>query len=180
MRKGYRAEKARTIDDLEGKFKLSSASLVADYRGLNVAKVTSLRRRLSKENIEFRVIKNTLARIALERLGLDEANAFFEGPSAVAFSHEDPTTAAKILLEFARENKEFQVKGGVIEGRVVGSSDVKTLSELPSREVLLGRVIGGAAAPLTGFVSLLQAPLRNLVYVLSAVHDKMEGSPSGA
>lgn len=174
VRKRNKEEKAQAINELQEKLKTAKACIVTDYRGLNVARITTLRRRLTQDGVEFKVVKNTLARIALDRLGVQEAGAFFEGPSAAAFAFEDPVVAARALLDFARDNKELEIKGGLVEGRVIGAKDVRTLSELPPREILLARVIGNAAAPLTGFVSLLQAPLRNLVYVLSQVREKME------
>lgn len=180
MRKGNKEQKAKTIDELEEKFKTAKGCIVTNYRGLNVARITRLRRRLAQDGVEFKVVKNTLARIALDRLGLKEAHVFFEGPSAAAFAFKDPVVAAKAILDFARDNKELEVKGAMVEGKVIEARDVRVLSELPPREILLARVVGHAAAPLTGFVSLLQAPLRNLVYVLSQVHNKMEAKHQSA
>lgn len=99
-----------------------------------------------------------------------------QGPTAIAFGLEDPVAPAKVLMDFAKKNKNFEIKGGLIEGKVVGFAGVKTLADLPSREVLLSQVLAGFNAPLTNLCSVLQGPMRKLVYALRAVQEQKEAS----
>lgn len=160
------------VQELKTKLETAKISVLADYRGLNVAQDTELRRRLREAGVEYRVVKNTLTRLAANQLGLQELDAYLEGPTAIAFSVEDPVAPAKVLAEFAKTNKALEIKAGILEGKIIDINGVRALAELPSREVLLSKVLGGMQAPLYGFANVLQGNLRNLVYVLEAVREK--------
>ena len=163
-------EKSLLVSEIKEKFQRSSGVVLADYRGLTVAQVTQLRARLRKAGVEYRVLKNTLVRRAADEIGVAGLESFLKGPTALAFS-EDPVAPAKILLDFAKENKlkSFQIKAGVLEGRVIGAEGVKALADLPSREVLLAMVLRGMQAPLTGMANVLQGPIRKMGYALEEV-----------
>lgn len=158
------AEKQLAVSEVTEKLKSSSCTIVTDYRGLNVAQVTQLRKSLREAGIEFTVLKNTLARRATASAELSELDEFLTGPTAIAFSKDDVVAPAKILTEFAKKNDKLNVKAGVVEGRVVGFDQIKALADLPSREGLLSMLL-----------SVLQAPVRNFALAVKAVAEKQEG-----
>jgi len=158
-------EKQQIVADVTAKLRESSCTVVTDYRGLNVAQVTELRKQLREAGVEFQVLKNTLIRRATAEAELTELDSVLTGPTAIAFSKTDVVAAAKILTEFAKKNEALQVKGGVVEGRVVDVSQIKALAELPSREGLLSMLL-----------SVLQAPIRNFALAVKAVAEKQEGA----
>ncbi|MFD0694303.1 50S ribosomal protein L10 [Paenibacillus sp. GCM10027628] len=157
------AEKEQAVAEVTEKLKASSCTIVADYRGLNVAQVTQLRKSLREAGIEFTVLKNTLARRATANAELSALDEFLTGPTAIAFSKDDVVSPAKILTEFAKKNDKLSVKAGVVEGRVVGYDQIKALAELPSKEGLLSMLL-----------SVLQAPVRNFALAVKAVAEKKE------
>lgn len=165
-----REEKQQLVADIKAKLSESSCTVVADYRGLNVAQVTELRKQLREAGVEFQVFKNTLARRATAEANLTELDSALIGPTAIAFSKEDAIAPAKILVNFAKKNDKLSLKAGVVEGQVVGVEQLKELADLPSREGLLSMLL-----------SVLQAPVRNFALAVKAVADKSEGgSETGA
>jgi large subunit ribosomal protein L10 len=163
-----KAEKESIVLEIKEKFESSTVAVLADYRGLNVAEATKLRRRLREAGCEFKIAKNTLTSLAASRVGLEGLAPYLEGQVAIAFG-ADPVMPAKILSEFIREIKKMEIKAGVLEGRVIDAKEVKILADLPSREVLLARILGGMQAPLYGFAGVLQGTIRSFVYTLEAV-----------
>lgn len=157
--------KQEAVNVVTGKLQNSASTVVADYRGLNVAQVTELRKQLREAGIEFQVLKNTLLRRATAAAELTELDAVLTGPTAIAFSETDAVAAAKILNDFAKKNDALKLKGGVVEGKVVDEAQIKALAELPSREGLLSMLL-----------SVLQAPMRNFALAVKAVADKEEQS----
>ncbi len=164
-----RDEKQKMLNEVREKLKDSNIAIMADYRGLDVASISSLRRKLREIDAELKVAKNTLTRLAAQEIGLQDLGSILEGPTAIAFGKGDPVKPAKLLIEMTREYKQLVIKGGVLEGKVIQDRQVRQLSELPSREVLLGRVVGGMQAPVYGLVSVLSGSLRNLVYVIKEI-----------
>jgi len=156
-------EKQQIVEEITTKLRESAATVLADYRGLNVAQVTELRRKLREAGIEFKVLKNTLIRRATANAELTELDSVLTGPTAVAFGKDDVVAPAKILSEFAKQNEALKIKGGVVEGRVVGVDEIKALADLPSREGLLSMLL-----------SVLQAPIRNFALAVKAVAEKKE------
>lgn len=167
------AEKEKIVQELKEKLEKAQSVVLADYRGLNVAEITALRKKLRECGGEFKVAKNTLTRLAARQLNLD-LDQFLEGPTALAFAYDDPVEPAKVLVDFAKENEKLSFKAGVLQGRIIGVDEIKGLAALPPRKVLIGKVLGGMMAPLYGFAGVLQANLRNLVYVLEAIRQKKE------
>lgn len=157
--------KQQEVDAIAAKLRESVSTVVADYRGLNVAQVTELRKKLREAGIEFQVLKNSLVSRAAASVELSELDAILSGPTAVAFSKEDAVAPAKILNDFAKKNEALKLKGGVVEGRFIDVAQVKALAELPSREGLLSMLL-----------SVLQAPMRNFALAVKAVAEKNEAS----
>lgn len=157
--------KQEAVEAVTAKLRESATTVVADYRGLNVAQVTELRKQLREAGVELQVLKNTLLRRATAAAELSELDEVLTGPTAIAFSVDDAVAPAKILNDFAKKNEALKLKGGVVEGRVVGAEEIKALAELPSREGLLSMLL-----------SVLQAPVRNFALAVKAVAEKEEQS----
>jgi large subunit ribosomal protein L10 len=155
--------KKQIVAEIAEKFRASKSTVIVDYRGLNVAEITELRKQLREAGIEFKVYKNTLTRRALAEVGLEGLNDVFTGPNAIAFSNEDVVAPAKILSEFAKNHEALEIKAGVIEGNIATLEEINALAKLPSREGLLSMLL-----------SVLQAPIRNFALVTKAVADKKE------
>lgn len=169
-------KKKEIVTQLHEDFKKSKIVIVTDFKGLDVAAVTKLRSQLTKENIDYRVIKNTLLRRASENTNVAVLNNMFKGPSAVAISYDDPVSPAKILTKFAEENNKLEIKGGVMDGKAIDTDGIKALSSLPSREVLLSHVLSTMNAVPTGIVQVLAAVPRNMMNVLNAIKEKKEAA----
>ncbi|GAB0170139.1 MULTISPECIES: 50S ribosomal protein L10 [Lysinibacillus] len=155
--------KQAQVQEITEKFQNAASVVVVDYRGLNVAQVTELRKQLREAGVEFKVYKNTLTRRATEAVGLEGINDVLVGPNAIAFSNEDVVAPAKIINEFAKKNEALEIKAGIIEGTISSVEDVKALAELPSREGLLSMLL-----------SVLQAPVRNFALATKAVAEQKE------
>ena len=167
-----RTDKERIVKELEDKFSKSASSVFAEFRGLNVQNMEELRNRSRQANVEFAVIKNTLAQRAFQTLQIKESTDFFVGPTAVAFGWDDPITPIKVLNEFAKTNPQLVLKGGMIEGTLVSESKLGTLANLPPREILLSQLLMNMQSPLTGLVNVLSGPIRGLVNCLKAIEQK--------
>jgi len=174
--KGPRPDKVETVEQLREAFRRSRAAILTDYRGLSVAEITNLRRRLRPTGGEFHVVKNTLFRRAIEDQLSPELDRLLAGPTAIAFANEDPVATAKAILDFLREIRkpEVAVKGGVVEGRIYSPEQVTALSKVPPREVVLGQVVGTIQAPLSSFVGTLHGILSEFARTLQALADKKQ------
>jgi large subunit ribosomal protein L10 len=172
------AEKARAIEQATEWYSRSAGVIFTDYRGLKVKEMQQLRANLRAKGGEIHVIKNTLFRRAI---GADVDHLPYElhnGPTAVAFVFENEGECAKVLLEYAKTNKNLEVKGGFFGGRAFDASQVEALSKLPSRDVLIAQVIGAIAAPLSNLVGVIEALYADPIRVIGAVADKVaEGAP---
>jgi large subunit ribosomal protein L10 len=156
--------KQQEVDVITTKLRESNCTVIADYRGLNVAQVTQLRKSLRDAGIEFQVLKNSLVSRAAANAQLSELDAILTGPTAVAFG-KDVVAPAKIISDFAKKNDALKVKGAVVEGRFIDAAQVKALADLPSRDGLLSMLL-----------SVLQAPVRNFALAVKAVAEKNEAS----
>ncbi|HMM70246.1 50S ribosomal protein L10 [Gudongella oleilytica] len=164
--------KAQIVEEIKEKISSSQSMVLVDYRGLNVAQLTELRKRYRDAGVDYKVYKNTMMRFAFKELGLEEFNEFLKGPSAVAFGINDPVSAAKISTEFAKTNDKLEIKAGIVDGKVISAEGVKSLAELPPREVLIAQVLGGFNAPIQGFANVLQGTIRGLAIALNAIAEK--------
>ena len=142
-----RREKEQTVSDLSKKVEGCKAVVLTNYRGLNVGQINQLRQRLREEKISYQVVKNTLMKMASRGTDLEKLNDYFEGPTAVAISYGDPISLAKILSEFLKTQPSFEIKAGLIQGRVAAPEEVSAMATMPSREALLGQILGGIQTP---------------------------------
>src|SRR6266576_2322901 len=167
------AEKVTAVAELTGRFKDSSGAVLTEYRGLTVAQLAELRRSLG-DHATFAVVKNTLTKIAVTEAGLgDELSSLLSGPSAIAFVDGDVVEAAKGLRDFAKANPLLVIKGGVLEGKALGSDEISKLADLESREVLLAKLAGAMKAAPQQAVSLFAAPLAQAARLFAALQDKL-------
>lgn len=171
-----RAEKVAIVESLQSKMSGTQALFIADYRGLKVGELTELRARLRESGAELQVVKNTLARRAADAASLPDMGGMLTGPTAIAFAGDDVVAPAKVLHEFSQAHQALEIKGGLLEGKIVEPGEVEALAKLPSREVLLAQVVGGLQAPISGLAGVLSGLLRNLVYVLDAVRTQKEAA----
>lgn len=179
-----RPEKVAIVAEVRERLEQSQSVLVTEYRGLSVKAMAELRRSLRPAGGTYKVYKNTLVRRAADEAGVDLAEHLV-GPTALAFtdtmpdgSPGDVVTVAKVLKEFARTNPNLVVKGGLLEGTTLDADAVRRLADIEPREVLLARLAGLMAAPMTQFAGLLQALPRNFAYGLKALID--QGGAAGA
>ncbi len=170
-----REKKAKVIDSLEETFSKCSIGILTDYRGLSAHEMTLLRRKLGESGIEYRVVKNTLARFAAERLGWTDLAATFKGPVALALGFGDLVEPARVLTGYIDAEKSvLTIKGGFWGDRLLTSEEVASLSRLPSREVLVASVLGAMQSPIAALVNCLNAPIVGIARVLQARINQLE------
>lgn len=164
-----RTEKATTIAELREKLGTARSAVLTDFRGLSVAEITELRALLRKSAVEFTVVKNTLAKIAVMTTNLAGLATYLEGPTAIAISRKDPMAASRVLSSWSKTRPTFAVKGGMVEGQLIGPAEIAALASLPPREVLLARMAGAFQTPLQALANVLAGPVRVLASVLDQV-----------
>lgn len=167
------SEKQAIVDNLADKLKNSCAGVLVDYSGTDVATDTQMRREMRAAGVDYAVVKNTLTRFAAGRVGLEDLSPYLNGPTALAVSEKDPVAAAKLLCEYAaKKDSKIKIKVGFVEGKIISEAEVKALSELPPREVLVAQVLGTMIAPITGLATVLNANIRGLAVALNAIAEK--------
>ena len=171
-----RTEKVAIVDEITAKLSDAKAVFVTEYRGLNVGALAKLRGSLRDSGAEHKVYKNTLARFAAARAGLDILNELLVGPTALTFVGDDSVAAAKALRDAARTSPTLVLKGGVLGTSSLTAADITALADLPSRDELLAQFAGALQAPLVKTAGLLQALPRNLAYGLSALIDQQSAA----
>ena len=169
-------QKQQIADDLRDRFSKSAIIVVTDYKGLDVAAMNDLRRKLRAEEIEYQVVKNSLLIRASEDNDVALIKDHFKGPSAIALSYDDPVAPAKVLAQFAKDNNKLEIKVGVMNGQVLEPDAIKALAKLPSREVLLGQLVSALNAVPTSFVRTIAEVPRSFVNVLAAIRDQKEAA----
>ena len=165
-------QKREVVEGISGRIKAAKALVFADYRGLTVEQDTELRSALRKAGVDYKVVKNTLTRLAANENGLEGLDTYLNGPTAMASSDTDPVAPAKVLSEYAKKYDKLELKVGVVEGKIIDPSGIKALAELPPREVLIARVLGGFNAPLSGLVTVLNGNIRGLAVALNAIAEQ--------
>jgi large subunit ribosomal protein L10 len=177
-----KADKERVVSELTERLRTTDTLIVADYRGLSVTEIDDLRTELLKHGARFSVVKNTLTRRAAEAAGVETLLALLDGPSAIAFleSDGDPVAVAKALGDVAKTTRVLAVRGGVLDGSPITTSDVENLAKLPPADVLHAQLVGALAAPMATVVGLFAAPMRDLVGVLQARITQLEAQGGGA
>jgi large subunit ribosomal protein L10 len=170
-------KKKQIIDNLEQIFSQCNSGIMTDYRGLKTSDVVGLRRKLREAGVEYHVVKNTLARLASSKTGKEQISSIFEGPMAIAFVKDDISKSAKILTDHIISTKmALTIKGGFLGNKLISAKEVATLATLPSREILIGKVMGGIQGPLYALMNQVNAPLRGLAVVLQGRIKQLEGA----
>ncbi len=154
--------------------------VVADYRGLTVAEISDLRKRLRETGAELIVAKNTLTLIAAKETGHEALEPLLAGPTALAFAYDDVSKTAKVINDFNRGPKKLVVRGGMLGKNVLGASALDQVASLPSREQVLAQIVGGISSPVAGVVGVINAAITNVLYVLQARIDQQEGAEAPA
>lgn len=167
-----KASKVDTVETMRRTIAAQKGAVVAEYRGLTVAELTRLRRSLRQAGAEFKVVKNTLIRIAARDTGFARLDEFFVGPTAVGFASSDPVAMAKAIKEFAAGTPKIRLKAGYLDGRVLSAGEVEALADLPPREVLTAQLVGALASPLRRLAQALSGPSRKMVYALHSIHEQ--------
>ena len=167
-----RPEKIAQVESVEESIKGATSIVLTDMTGLNVAKVTELRRRCRKEGVELKVVKNTLARRGIKNTPAAALEKYFEGPTAIAVGREAENAVAKVLVKFAEENELPKMKAGFVDGNVIDAKGVAALAKVPSRGELVSQLLGGIQGPARNLLSVMQGPGRNLASVLKQMSEK--------
>ena len=161
--------KTETVEALKGAIAAQRGAVVASFRGMTVAEMTALRKKLREVKAEFKVVKNTMIRLAARGTPFQHLTEHFKGPTAVAFTHGDPVALARAMKEYSSGSPKIAIRAGYLDGRVLSAADVQALADVPSREVLLSRLAGGLSSPITRLVQALSGPQRKLVCALDAI-----------
>jgi large subunit ribosomal protein L10 len=170
-------QKAEQVELLTDKLKGAKVAVLTDYRGLTVAQLQDLRGRLRGGNVEYRVVKNTLARRAADAAGHKALESELKGPVAIAFGYDDLGVPSKLINEFVRTTRlKLEIVGGLVEGRVFTPDQMKQLADLPSRETLIAQLMGTLQSPVAQLVGIMQTPLQQLLGVLEAYKTKLEAA----
>lgn len=167
-----KSEKQQLVEEIHEKFLASKIVILTDCKGLKVNKINELRRKLKESNIDYRVVKNTLLIRASENTDVAVLKDHFKGPTAIAVSYDDPVAPAKVLSEFAKDNDKLQIRSGVMSGKILTVQGIKSLSSLPSREVLLGQLLSAMNGVPTNLVRALSNVPQKLLYALQAIKDQ--------
>lgn len=176
-----RPEKVAQVELLTEKLRNARVAVLTDYRGLTVGQLQDLRGRLRAQEVEYRVVKNTLARRAAAEAGHGEFSDLLKGPVAIAFGYGDVSAPARVLGEFTRQTRiRLEIVGGLVEGRVLGGDQARQTADLPPREVLIAQLLGTLQSPVAQLVATIQAPVQQLVGLLEAYRDRLEGGEAAA
>jgi large subunit ribosomal protein L10 len=175
--KARKEQKVQQIEVLTEKLQKAKVAVLTDYRGLTVSQMQELRGKLRTGNVEYRVVKNTLARRAADAAGYAALESELKGPIAIAFGYEDLSLPPRLINEFVRATRlKLEVVGGLVEGRVFNRDQIKQLADLPSRENLIAQLLGTLQSPVGQLVGIMQTPLQQLVGVLEAYKSKLEAA----
>ena len=155
--------KSQVVSEIVEKLEKSSSAIVVDYKGLTVEEVTELRKKMREAGVEYKVYKNSLVTRAANELGLGDVVQYLEGPVSIAFGYEDATAPARVLNNFAKDHKKLELKAGIVDGIVYDKAGVEKLATIPSKEVLIAKLLGS-----------FKAPLSNFAYLINAIKDKKE------
>lgn len=169
------ARKGSQIDVLKQQMERAELTVIADYRGLSVSQLQDLRSRLRPFDAEFKIAKNTLTRIAAQRIGIEGLEPTLEGPTAIMFAYSDIVAPAKALSDFARSSRILTVKSAVLGTQVLAANEVEAIATLPSREELLGKLVNLLASPMARTVGVLSGPARSVAYLANARVESLGG-----
>lgn len=170
----FKEEKEKIVADLTKIFAEAKGVYLTDFSGINVDTINDLRRQFRQENIDYRVVKNTLTRLSIKDLPLEDLRPFLDGPTGIAFSYEDPLLPGKLIEKFHKETNLMPIKAALIEGSVYDKDMAEKIVNLPSRDTLIAQLLGTLQSPISGLAMVLSGLLRNLVGVLDAIKQKQE------
>lgn len=156
-------KKKEVVKEIQEKFANAKSVVLSDYRGLNVAETTELRKKFREAGVEYKVYKNNLVKLAIKGTEFEGITADLTGPNAIAFGYEDPVVPAKVIKDFAKDHEKLSLKTGIIEGEYFGSEKMLKIAEIPSKDELIVR-----------FLSSVKSPVNNFVYLLNNIKDEME------
>lgn len=168
--------KGLEIDSIQAALTESQSLILTDYRGLDVHALAALRGQLRPNGVTFRVVKNTLTRIAAERAGIAGLEPLLEGPTAIAFAKDDVAAAARVLADFARTSRILTIKGALVDGQMLSSNEVGELASLPTKPILQATLAGAIQGPLANFIGLLNGAISSVVYTLEARASQLEAA----
>lgn len=166
-----RKQKEQTVEELAGKIKRQKSLIFTDAKGVKVKDIQKIRRELKKSEAEYKVAKKSLMELALKKEKKEIDLSGFNGALAASFGYQDPLSLIKVLARLSKENENFKILGGIVEDKVLSALEIKELSKIPSREILLAKFIGCIKGPISGFVNVLNGNMRNLVGVLNAIKN---------
>lgn len=164
--------KKEVVAGLKEKFAKTALAVITDYRSLTVAEITDLRRRLIKNNAEYKIAKNTLIKLAIKDSNLIELEKLLEGPTALLLGYGDPSECAKTYVEFIKEIEKGDIRGGFLDGKFLSKEEVKTFANLPSKEVLLGQIAGLLVANTSGIAGIFESLIRDTALLIEEVAKK--------
>ncbi|MBE5816370.1 MAG: 50S ribosomal protein L10 [Clostridiales bacterium] len=165
-------EKKIIVEEIKNKLQNSQSAIIIDYKGLNVEQATKLRKECRENDVDYKIYKNTLIKIAANEIGLEDKEGVFEGPTAIAFGMKDPVAPAKILKKYIGEFKKCEFKAGIVDGEFYTADEVVKLADLPSKEELIAKMLGSLNAPISGLVRSLSGIIGGLGIVLNAIKEQ--------
>lgn len=166
-------EKIAAVEEIKEKLGSARIAILTEFQGLSVAEMTELRKLFRDADIDYKIYKNTLTKLAAREVGVDKGiDNYLVGTTALAFGGDDLVSSAKVVKNFSAKHSKFKIKAGILNSKVIASDDVIALADIPPREVLLSMVLGGIQAPISRFLSVLQGPVRDFAIVLSKLADK--------
>ena len=169
-----RAEKIEKVEEISENLTKAKSIFMADFTGLSVAEMTELRREFRKAEVNFVVVKNTLARLSAEKIGFEQMLPYLNGPTGLALAFGDPIAPARIISDFQKQKQKPKIKAAILEGELFDEEAAVKMKDIPPRDVLLGQVVSGLASPISSFVGGLKSILNQFVYVLNAIKEKKE------
>lgn len=169
-----RPEKEAAVQDIAEILENAQSVFITDYRGLNVEKMQELRGKCREAAVSYRVVKNTLGRLAAKQAGYDSMVEYLKGPSAIAYSFDDPSAPARVIKDFAKKEEKPVMKMSIFEGEFYGPEKIAVIADLPSKQEMLARMLGSINSPLQGFAGSLHGLLRKFVATLDAVRASRE------
>jgi len=167
-----KSDKIEAVAELHEKFARAVSAVLADFRGLTVQEITDLRQQLREASLELAVVKNTLARLAVQDTAFERLSPYFKGPTSITFSYRDSVAPAKVLSAYVKKQPKLAVRAGLFEGEIVPSEKIAEIADLPPRDVILAQALAAMQGPLAGLVGTLHGVLSTFIGTLQAIHDK--------
>ncbi len=171
-----RAQKEERVKDIVADMQNAKLIILTDYRGLDVGEISNLRRELRGKDCKYRVVKNTLSKLAAQEVGLESLHPYLEGPTAIAFGNDDPVEATKALLKWVKETDNLSIKVGLLDGKMLEMKEIENLGAIPPQDVLLAKLCGAFQAPIRGLATALEGNINKLVCVLDNIRREKEAS----